>query len=115
MNEFYQEVTEWKVPTPNHIYLLNENKTKMIGYVKNKSNSLELFKKPLPFSTTRRKFKQIPNTFGYVNEPIDLNRIAVQGSKGNTYYLSNDNGIWSCTCSGFKFRGSCKHTKVQNQ
>ncbi len=34
----------------------------------------------------------------------------VQGSKGNEYVVTNQGGKWSCTCPGFTFRHSCKHT-----
>lgn len=34
----------------------------------------------------------------------------VKGSKGNEYVVTNSHGSWSCTCPGFQFRRSCKHT-----
>ena len=37
-----------------------------------------------------------------------LNRI-VRGSKGDEYVVSNASGRWTCTCSGFQFRKSCRH------
>ena len=33
----------------------------------------------------------------------------VQGSKGSTYTVSTGRSGNSCTCPGFKFRGSCRH------
>lgn len=33
----------------------------------------------------------------------------VKGSKGNIYTVTNDNGKFSCTCSGFMFRHNCRH------
>ena len=108
MNQFYQEITEWDVP--NHTYLLNENKSKMIGYVPVSTGKLELFKVPMPFSTTRRKFKTVENTFGYVDEPKETGKFwIVKGSKGDEYKVRLHDGNFTCTCSGFKFRGSCKH------
>jgi hypothetical protein len=35
--------------------------------------------------------------------------ITVQGSKGDTYIVTKQNGKASCTCSGFTFRKSCRH------
>lgn len=34
----------------------------------------------------------------------------VTGSKGNKYTVSRWPSGWSCTCPGFQFRKSCKHT-----
>ena len=33
----------------------------------------------------------------------------VKGSKGNTYTVIKDAGRITCTCTGFGFRGQCKH------
>lgn len=33
----------------------------------------------------------------------------VQGSKGSTYVVSVREGQYSCTCTGFKYHGKCKH------
>lgn len=40
----------------------------------------------------------------------DVKTWTVQGSKGNEYTVSRWPGGWSCTCPGFQFRKSCKHT-----
>ena len=110
MNKFYQEITEWDIP--NHIYLLNESKDKMIGYVPS-SGKLHLFKVVMPFSTTRRKFKEVENTFGYKEkQQVEVGRHwVVKGSKGDSYKVSLKDGRYNCTCSGYKFRGTCKHSK----
>lgn len=34
----------------------------------------------------------------------------VKGSKGSEYVVTGSNGNWTCTCPGFQFRKSCKHT-----
>lgn len=34
----------------------------------------------------------------------------VKGSKGNEYILTRNAGKWTCSCPGFQFRSSCKHT-----
>ncbi len=34
----------------------------------------------------------------------------IKGSKGQEYVVTNANGRWHCTCPGFQFRRSCKHT-----
>ena len=43
--------------------------------------------------------------------PVKSSRetITVQGSKGNTYIVTKENGKVSCSCPGYSFRKSCKH------
>jgi hypothetical protein len=43
--------------------------------------------------------------------PVKSDKIVktVQGSKGNTYTVTVENGKATCTCSGFQFRRICKH------
>lgn len=44
--------------------------------------------------------------------PVKSDRITktVEGSKGQTYIVTAENGKATCTCPGFQFRKSCKHT-----
>ena len=35
--------------------------------------------------------------------------ITVQGSKGNTYIVTKENGKMSCSCPGYSYRKSCRH------
>jgi hypothetical protein len=37
----------------------------------------------------------------------------VQGSKGNTYTVSDNGGTWTCSCPGFGWRRKCKHVEAQ--
>lgn len=37
-------------------------------------------------------------------------RFEVEGSS-DTYIVTFKNGVWNCTCPGFRFRRQCKHTK----
>jgi hypothetical protein len=37
--------------------------------------------------------------------------ITVQGSKGQTYVVTKENGKASCTCPGYSFRKTCKHVQ----
>lgn len=38
---------------------------------------------------------------------------AVQGSKGDTYTVTDNGGTWTCTCPGFGWRRKCKHVEAQ--
>ena len=43
--------------------------------------------------------------------PVKSSRetITVQGSKGNTYIVTKENGKVSCSCPGYSYRKSCRH------
>lgn len=43
--------------------------------------------------------------------PVKSNRetITVQGSKGNTYIVTKENGKATCSCPGYSYRKSCRH------
>ena len=111
--KFYQETTEWPDAMPNGIYLLNDSKDKMFAYVRPGATVAKEFKNPIRIDTRGRKFKAVPNTFGWVErkEEPEGERWEVKGSKGDTYIVERIAGVMSCTCSGFRFRGDCKHVK----
>ena len=65
-----REVTVWSqapYKVPNHDYLVNKTQEKLIAYRKQGHTEWEKFTKPLTFSKTRRKFKnlkeEIPSSF----------------------------------------------------
>ena len=110
----FLETTEWatEYKQPNHIYLLSDSKDKMYAYIRHGTDSVFEFKKPIRFSTSGRKFKEVENTWGYV-PPKDapVGRVwQVAGSKGAEYVVTELAGVRRCTCSGFRFRGNCRHT-----
>ena len=110
--KFCQEVTSnWLGNIPNHTYLLTESGDRMWGYVPSNSNELKLFKSPLPFDARRRKFKTVPNVWGWTPPAVTVpkNAVAITGSRGDTYTVELDGGRYTCTCSGFRFRSICKH------
>lgn len=41
----------------------------------------------------------------------DRKVFTVQGSKGNTYTVTVENGKASCSCPGFGFRKTCRHAQ----
>ena len=96
-----KEITDWGVP--NHIYFTDNGKTHMYAYIKDGTEESLIFKAPIPFSTKGRKFEVIKEF------EFEQPGIPVKGSKGDTYYITQESGKYLCTCSGFKFRGICKH------
>jgi hypothetical protein len=109
--KFYQETTMWEGDIPNHIYLLDDSKSKMYAYVKAGTDSVFTFTKPISISTRGRKFTAIQNTFNYkiVNPKTEADTWQVAGSKGDMYTVSLSKGEYKCSCTGFKYHGKCKH------
>jgi hypothetical protein len=113
--KFLKEITEWPDTTPNHTYLVDDSKTYMWGYVPQGTDVLKMFRGKIQISVSRRKFREVANTFGY-QEPALVStkdRWEVKGSKGDTYVVEQVGSTLTCTCSGFKFRSKCKHTEAK--
>jgi hypothetical protein len=120
---FFLETTLWdNAAIPNHTYLLTDDKSRMVAYIPLGKTQVFTFKTPIKFSTRGRKFQKIDNSFGYVMPSIakttdstalaatsTARTIMVQGSTGKSYTLTEQGKSWTCTCSGFSFRGKCKH------
>ena len=111
--KWFAETTQWATASPNHIYLLDDSKSKMYAYKPFGTGTIKIFKNPITIDTRGRKFALNPQQFKTtVKKEIPQGRvIEVKGSKGDMYTLTESNGNWSCTCSGFKFRGDCRHVK----
>ena len=109
--KWFLETTVWDNNTPNHAYLLSDSKSKMYAYAIDSGSVVKKFSEPIQFNIKGRKFLEVPNTWDFMMaEPKPVGRSwQVAGSKGNAYTVSEANGIWSCSCSGFMFRGKCKH------
>lgn len=102
------ETTVWKDSwTPNHVYVLNDSQTKMIAYVPAGSKIVKKFSRPMDFDRRGRTFVELDDT---QDEPAP-DTWSVPGSTGKTYTVSREQGMdYTCTCPGFTYRGSCKHT-----
>lgn len=98
-----REKTDWgDYNIGNHIYHVND-KGWLVAF--DNGNGLVTFKNPLKtFSKTRRKFE----TISVVPEELDPGAKRIVGSRGAVYIVVDG----TCTCSGYKFRGRCKHVEA---
>lgn len=104
--EAVKEITEWADGSKcNHTYLLDG--TKMVAYIPFGKTTVTVFKNPITIDKRGRKFEKLKVNPFKVKTKSSL--VEVQGSKGAVYYVDPD--AKTCTCSGFTFRGTCKHTK----
>jgi hypothetical protein len=111
--KWFAETTDWKDTVPNGIYLLDDSKTKMYAFRPRGTGEIKVFKNTIKIETRGRKFVVNPVQFKTKlkeDEPEGRYWI-VKGSKGDEYKITEVNGNRSCTCSGFRFRGDCKHVK----
>ena len=111
----FLEITEWDsdFAVPNHVYFLNDSKDKMYGYVQADTGIVQTMRTPYRFHVRGRKFKEVKNIWNFGVDETEQQPAGrtwtVAGSKGNEYRVTQELGTWSCTCSGFKFRGQCRH------
>lgn len=106
-----QETTDWGPHNvPNHIYFLTDNKSQMLAFINGTTGKSKIFSRPLGFSIKGRTFTVLRKV-----DDLQSNAVAVSGSKGDVYYVTEEDGDWKCTCTGFKYHGTCKHIeKVRN-
>ena len=110
--KWYSETTAYTDSMPNGTYLLNDSKTKLYAYVRPGSGTPKQFKNPIKIDIRGRKFVESSTQYKIVTQEEPEGRVwEVAGSKGNVYRVTEANGYLSCTCSGFRFRGDCKHVK----
>ena len=110
--KFYQETTVWPDSMPNGVYLLDDAKTKMYAYIKPGAKDVFKFKNPIRIDTRGRQFKLLAKQPKFeIEETTNPNRWEVTGSKGDLYIVTLEEGQYNCSCSGFKFRGACRHVK----
>jgi hypothetical protein len=106
--EAVREITEWADGSKcNHTYLLDGDK--MVAYMPFGKKTQTVFKNPIRIDKRGRKFEKLKQNPFKLEVKVESNLIEVQGSKGAVYYI--DPEAKTCTCSGYTFRGTCKHTK----
>lgn len=109
--KWFAETTDYKDSVPNGIYLLDDSKSKMFAYVPMGSDQPKIFKAPIQIDVRGRKFRLNDVQFDTsIKDELPAGRVyIVKGSKGDEYKVTELNGSYSCTCSGFKFRSQCRH------
>lgn len=122
MLQILRETTEWSTgnPVPNHIYLLDEA-NRLIAHAKFGGDEIVLSKAQFKIDKRHRTFVRekhsglaaIAKTFKTEKNPNT--RVFKVKSKNKEYTVSLEGSNYSCTCTGFNFRGNCKHiTAVAN-
>lgn len=122
--KFIQEVTEWSAAyaVPNHIYYVNDSRTRLVGYIAQGTRNLVKFKKPVDWDRRGRKFEPVtvrglraerdevyfPREVA-TETVVPKNSITVEGSRGSKYLLTKIAGQWTCSCPGYGFRRKCRH------
>ena len=111
--KWFAETTDYKDSVPNGIYLLDDAKVKMYAFKPKGTGDIKVFKNPIKIETRGRKFVVNPVQFKTkLKEDEPLGRMwVVKGSKGDEYKVTENSGNFNCTCSGWRFRGACKHVE----
>ena len=112
--KYFRETTDWN--TPNHVYLLNDTKQYMHGYIQLGTADVKMFKAPIRFDTRGRSFQFVSEYNQDAAENQDVAAVvAVAGSKGDKYYVRLEDSAAECSCQGFKYRGECKHIAIARE
>lgn len=110
------EVTDWADSNVNHVYHMNDSMTKIYAYARwGNPADTQTFAKPIQIDSRGRKFEVVRNIYGWQDpDAVSTNRWEVMGSKGNRYVVERTENGLTCSCSGFRFRGACRHVQEQN-
>ena len=113
--KWFAETTEWQGFQANHCYLMDDSRSKMFAYVQQGTKTPKVFSEPIGISVKGRRFRAVPDRWKIKvsTEKPQGRTWQVTGSRGDQYTVSELAGRWSCTCSGFQFRGRCKHVEGQ--
>ena len=117
--KYYQETTVWSTDyvVPNHTYYMTDDRSKAVGYIPAGTKRLVKFSTPMRIDGRGRQFTVLSEKgeadevyFPKVEVASGAGAVEVEGSGGKKYYLTKSGGRWRCTCPGYTFRHTCKHT-----
>ena len=112
MLEIFKETTVWADGSnSNHTYLLDGSK--LVAYAKYSDNSVQVLKTQIKIDKRYRTFVKTKH-FGLEkiikNTPTKSNtKVFKVKSSTKEYFVELSDYNYSCTCTGFTFRGKCKH------
>jgi len=112
MLEILNETTVWSDRSnANHIYLLEG--TKIVAYAKFGGDEVQVLKTQIKIDKRYRTFVKTKH-YGlekFIKKtPIKSNtRVFKVVSKTKEYFVELSDYNYTCTCTGFNFRGKCKH------
>jgi hypothetical protein len=92
---------------PNHSYMLNDAGI-AIGMRKFSAGEVVRFRTPLRLDIRGRTFKLVDDLGS--DADVSSNVVEVVGSGTNVYTVDLDRK--QCSCTGFKYRGECKHIAI---
>ena len=112
MLEILKETPVWSDGSnANHTYLLDG--TKIIAYAKSSDNSVQVLRTQIKIDKRYRTFVKTKH-YGLEkfikSTPTKSNtRVFKVQSKTKEYFVELSDYNYTCTCTGFNFRGKCKH------
>ena len=112
MLEILKETTVWSDGSnANHTYLLDGSK--IVAYAKSSDNSVQVLRTQIKIDKRYRTFIKTKHT-GIEriikSSPTESNtRVFKVKSKEKEYFVELSDYNYTCTCTGFNFRGKCKH------
>jgi hypothetical protein len=102
------ETTEFAgAKMPNHSYMLNDTGI-AIGMRKFSAGPVTRFRTPLRLDIRGRTFKLVDDLGS--DADVSSRVVEVAGSGTNVYSVDLDRK--QCSCTGFSFRGTCKHIAI---
>lgn len=112
MSEILLETTVWNTDykVPNNTYLLN-SKGEILAFSNELTGKITVSKTPIKLDKRYRKFVKVshPELEKISKLQKKEGRSFEVKSKDNVYIVSLIDKKFSCTCTGFNFRGHCKH------